>query len=334
MKKLEIIFIFLLFAIVYGIVDTNQAHAQQLRLGFSPPIIQITAQPPASIEAPIGIHNGGETPIELEIRYRLFKPSSKENGEVDYVAESVNIPAPNPKLFDYVQVLEGGHVIKSVVLGPGQQKSLQLHIGLPKNEPFADYYFSILFISKTDESEAESSQTATLGGVGIPVLLTIGSKSKPQGKIEEFSVPTFVEKGPVPFTVRIRNTGDHMITPNGGIIISNMFGQAIGKVNLLPMNILAQSTRALPDSLQSPAASAAANREPIAQNSPQAMWPELFLLGPYSAKLTIALSPEGPVQSATIYFFALPLQFIIGICVAILITLIVRDRLVRLRRRK
>src|SRR3989344_4647692 len=47
----------------------------------------------------------------------------------------------------------------------------------------------------------------------------------PKTTIEEFSSNIFFEKGPVPFTVRVRNTGAHFIKPKSEIAIKNMFGQ-------------------------------------------------------------------------------------------------------------
>ena len=82
------------------------------------------------------------------------------------------------------------------------------------------------------------------------VLLTVGPKGKTNGILEDFSSPLFVDSGPVAFNVAVKNTSNHFIQPRGEIIIKNMFGQAIGKVSLLQVNILADSTRRMPDTLQ------------------------------------------------------------------------------------
>ena len=62
--------------------------------------------------------------------------------------------------------------------------------------------------------------------------------------------------------------------------------------------------------------------------SPVAVWPEKFLLGPYNATLTVSLSDEGPVFKRKIYFFAIPLEYSLGILaiIAIVAFIIVRVR--------
>src|SRR6185312_6850779 len=140
----------------------------------------------------------------------------------------------------------------------------------------------------------QQSNSAVAGGISTNVLLSIGPSGKTTGNIEEFSAPIFTTGGPVPFSLKVSNTSKHFISPQGTILIKNMFGQTIGKVDLLPVNILSNTSRFLPS-----------------KNAldTHAIWPEKFLLGPYSATLTLALSDQGPVYYRTIYFFALPIQF-------------------------
>jgi hypothetical protein len=87
-----------------------------------------------------------------------------------------------------------------------------------------------------------------------------------------------------------------------------MFGQLIGKVDLLPTNILATSSRYLPSDVNA---------------ATKAVWQEKFLLGWYSASLTVALSNTGPVYHRTIYFFALPIQVIVGIILGIILIMVI-----------
>ena len=100
-----------------------------------------------------------------------------------------------------------------------------------------------------------------------------------------------------------------------------MFGQTIGKIDLLPVNILSNSVRRIPDSLQSPAANQKdyANIKDIVEKNqyPVAVWPERFLLGPYTATLNLNLTGNGPVFIRKINFFAFPIEYIIGIILII-----------------
>lgn len=330
-----VIFCFTLYALPFPL-----ARAQGVSLGISPTIIQIDATPPASINTPITIENNGETPLELQIMLRSFTASPKENGHLLYYAQ--NDPRATPAIFQKIQISENEHPRDSIRLAPHQKKTLVMHIGIPKNESRDDYYFSVVFVTKNTNSPNEESETSeqeetnsqTPAGIATNVLLSIGPKGPTRGEIREFSTPFFREAGPVPFTLRIKNTSDHLITPRGEILIKNMFNQTIGRVNLLPVNILANTTRSLPDTLQSPEAtlSAALTNYLLTTPSehPVAVWPETFLLGPYTAQLTIALSEQGPVFRRQIYFFALPLSVLIGILASLII---IAYLIIRIRRR-
>ena len=300
--------------------STPTAHAQGVSLGISPTVIQIDAKPPASITTPITIENNGDEPVTLQILLKGFTASTSQDGHVEYYP--AKDPRSTPKIFEKIQITENDHPKTSIILAPGEKKALGLHIGISKKEPLNDYYFSLIFLSKNDANDSEKTSSQTPAGIATNVLLSIGPKGPTTGEIETFSAPFFVQSGPVPFTIKLKNTSDHIIVPKGEILIRNMFGQTIGRVNLLPVNILSKTTRAIPDTLQSPEATlSAAITDYLLKNNmqtPASLWPESFLLGPYTAQLTIALSDQGPVFRRHIYFFALPWFIIISIILCII----------------
>jgi hypothetical protein len=172
-----------------------------------------------------------------------------------------------------------------------------------------------------DQPQANSNISGATAGIATNVLLSIGPKGPTQGNIEEFSTPIFNSKGPVPFTVRVRNTSNHFITTKGDIVIKDMFGQNVGKVDLLPVNILSQSVRLIPDSQQSPGANPPASLKAyfLSLKSIAAVWPETFLFGPYTATLTLALSDQGPLYRRTINFYTFPIGPLFGIIIILII---------------
>jgi len=327
-KKLKIhskfayllIFSICLFAylLIFAFASAKQAQAAGVSLGIFPPILQIQATPPTDIKSKILIENLGNDPVNLKIGLKPFTASDKENGEVSYLSD-YNLA--DPFIFDKMQILdENDASIDSITLAPGQKKELTLEIALPQNEILGDYYFSIIFMSD-NQPEVNSNISGATAGIATNVLLSIGPKGPTQGSIEEFSSPVFKTYGPVPFTVRIRNTSDHFITTKGDIVIKNMFGQNVGKIDLLPTNILSQTIRSIPDSQQSPGANPSENLKSYLSSlkSIAAVWPEKFLFGPYTATLTIALSNQGPLYRRTINFYAFPIETLFGIAIIILI---------------
>lgn len=315
--KPRVLLICLFAYLLIFVFTAKQAQAAGVSLGVFPPILQIQATPPTDVKSKIMIQNLGSDPVDLKIGLKPFTASDKENGEVTYLSD---YSLADPFIFEKMQMLDGDTSIDSITLAPGQKKELTLEIALPRNEILGDYYFSIIFMS-ADTLTANSNTSGATAGVATNVLLSVGPKGPTQGEIEEFSAPLFKTRGPVPFTIRIRNTSDHFITTKGNIVIKNMFGQSVGKVDLLPVNILSQTVRSIPDSLQSPGANPPASLKSYFLNlkSPAAVWPETFLFGPYTATLTIALSDQGPLFRRTINFYAFPAETLFGILIIILI---------------
>lgn len=274
---------------------TGSASASDVSLGINPPIIQVNATPPTAIKQPLTIQNGSESPVTLSVTLRPF--TTKDTlGEVNFLGEK-DLILRDKNIFQKIQILDNDSPIDEVTLQPKEKKTLTLKIGLPKDEPPADYYFSVVFLSK--EAAGENNGPAIAGGIASNVLLSIGPKNPATGYIEKFAAPFYVTNGPIPFTVIVHNLSPYYISPQGQILIRNLFGQLIGKVDLLQENILANSSRSLPDTR--------------IYAADKAIWPEVFLFGPYKATLTIALSPQGPIFHRTIYFFALPLPYLIGL---------------------
>jgi hypothetical protein len=316
----------------------QQAKADGISLGVSPAILQIEAIPPADARAPFMVENLGDEPITLKIGYKLFRASEKNNGQIEFLQQKDPFPGKNPKIFDQIEVVdEDNFSIDSLSLGPKQKKNLILRVIAPKKEPFSDYYFSLIFLTEPQEkneaevSEAEedeltlipeeyekqssasedekekASLSSARAGIALNVLLSIGPKNDPKAYIEEFSTPWYKESGPVPFKVAIKNAGAHFIQPKGKIFIKNMFGQTIGKIDLAQDNILAGSTREL------------VNKDKL--NSSDAIWPETFLLGLYTADLSLEISDQGPIYTRSVQFFALPLKLLLGSIIAIIIVI-------------
>jgi hypothetical protein len=251
------------------------------------------------VKIPFSIQNFTDSSVPLTISLKPFTADPAENGNITFL-DAANFP--DPFLPQRIQVLDNNNSINSLALSPQQKKDLTLEVQIPGNEPKGDYYLSLVFSSSTQSLSNRSSSQATIG-IASNILLSIGPVGKTSGHIEDFSTPFFVAKGPIPFTLRVKNTSDHYITPKGSIVIKNMFGQAIGKVNLLSVNVLSNTIRRIPDSTQ--------------MNPTLAIWPEKFLVGPYTATLTLTLSDSGPLFTREIMFFAFPLEYLIAILLII-----------------
>lgn len=292
-------FFILVILLASGLFQRGQmdvAYADSISLAVDPPILQISATPPANVQAPLTVENRGDSQLSISIQLKPFTASDREDGQVRYLSDN-EANLGDPLFFQGVSVIdETGQTIDNFKLDPKEKKKLTLSINLPKDSPSSDYYFSIVFLSG-EEGGGNTSSSQNISGIGSNVLLSVG-EGKISGEIEEFSAPVFLEKGPVPFTVRVKNTGSHFINPKGEILIKNIFGQTIGRVDLAQVNILANSVRNIPSQDYLSGGNLPDNLATY--------WPEKIILGPYKASLSITLSDTGPLFRRSIIFFAFP----------------------------
>lgn len=307
-----------LFSIIFLLFVSNssKAFAQAVDIGVYPPIIEVNLTPPANIKIPFTVFNYTEESVDLKLNIKPFGASEEENGQIVFT-DFTNLP--DPFINDKIIVYDKETPIDSLTLFPKQQKDLVLQLKIPAKQAKGDYYLSMIFLTGANAITTSNSSGAS-AGVTSNILLSVGPQGKTKGILEDFSAPFFVSKGPVPFNVRLRNTSDHFITPKGDIIIKNMFGQAVGKVNLLPVNILSNSIRRFPDSLQGAVSEKDYKqiKETVEKNKyPVAVWPEKLLLGVYKATLTMSLSDQGPVFRKETYFLAFPAEYLMTILIVI-----------------
>lgn len=358
-QKLKIISQFMSFALCTIVLSFalctlhfDKVYANGISISASPSLIKINAITPSDTKSPITIENRGNNAINIQILFKPFHSSKKENGEIVYLNNN-EIPDIYKKIFNQIHVTDNGIITTNFELGPRQKKNLELQLIIPKNEPDSDYYFSVIFLARRslgegglasesspiqqnpieanevgiadsfpdDENAQDQNFSVINAGIAINVLLSIGNKNNPQGTIEEFSAPSFLKSGPVEFTVRIKNIGSRSFAPKAIIFIKNIFGQTVGRVDIESDNILADSIRSLTD-IQT-ASSPARRSFSEGGSSSKTLWRENFLLGPYTATLNIAISDKGPVYNQSLIFLAIPIPLIIGIILSILMLLII-----------
>ncbi len=299
-----------LLPFAFLILHLDKAEASALSLGISPSVIKIQAAPEETVTKTLVLENRTDQEAKLGIVFMPFQQSDAENGQPLYNVKKEDFFRTDPDIFQKIKIYNGSEIIDTITLAPKQKKNLTLSITLPKDERPSDYYFSIVFIAKDTidtQNIADKESIATMqikAGIATHVLLSVSEKHiKAEGIIEEFTTPTLQGKGPVQFALRVKNTGNTATSIHGVIIVKNLFGQAIGKIMLKPTYVLANSSRNIPLS-----------------------WPENFILGPYTAYLTLTFD-NGPIFGRTIYFFGFPMQFFLGIISMIILFVLIKNRI-------
>lgn len=289
---------FFLFVFSFAI----PAHAD-LGMTTNPQTIYISTRLPADISAPLSIKN--TTSQEEQISY-IVKPFSVDNdGKVKY---QPFVKEDSKNIKDHIKLFDGDQEIKdSFALSPNERKKLDLRIQLTQQQSLSDYYFSILFITNNTSDIASNASFQQIG-TAINVILSIGDKDT-KGSLEDFSAPLINDEGPISFNISVKNAGSHVFTSKGYILITNMFGQTIGKIDLPNDFVLAKATRTIPEA-----------------------WKDKIKFGLYTADLYLTYFPNTQVNHSTIHFFAFPLQTGKLILLLIVLALFISYRVSRYRK--
>ena len=308
MKNLRniIAVIFILISLILNLKSPQPVAAQEISVGIDPAILQIEASGPSLIKNPISIYNQSNQNVTYSIFLLPFKAGSQANGQPEFDKKLIN---DYKDIFGRIQVSDETNTLTQISLAPKQKKDLTLSIRLLKDEIPKDYYFSVIFISESVQETDQDSFIGARAGIGTNVLLSIGPKSPTKGEIENFSSKKFMTKGSAEFNLSIKNNSSHYITTEGNLLIKNIFGQTVGNINLVPANILANSSRLIE------------SEENTNSDLPKIIWNEKFLLGIYKADLTVSLSEEGPILKDSLTFFAFPAEAVIGIILALILVI-------------
>ena len=300
MKSFKIkIFLAFYTSVIVLLFVRQYTSASSYSLGIYPPIIKIKAVLPAKIKSELKIKNLSDYPVNLRFVIKPFVANENNTNQVKYLLYA-DYTTANTNFLQKVKILENDQSVSKITLAPKQEKKLMLMIDLPKEEKPIDHYFSLVFLAQ-NQDKLNSSYSQILGGIAMNVLVSID----PQGYkalIADFSTSSLVSQGPIKFNVKIKNIGDHFITTNGYILIKNIFGQTVGKVDLGPRNILAKSTSQI-------------------LNNP-AVWSEKFLLGSYTAKLYLTYDNSSNLFGET-KFIAIPTKIIIILTIVGLIAIFI-----------
>lgn len=306
----------LLAVLLFLFVLPTSIFGQSRSLSIYPPVIEVDATPPSSPTVPIVIQNNNPDELRLEIRLIPFKPNNEKG---DVILDPSLMERSFYKFYsDKIQILSEGEKIASITLQPLETREVILNVNLEKGDPPGDFYYSIVFVSEGNEPQ-DTSLSSIPAGIATNLLLSIGPKGKASGGITEFKTSFFKNSGPVEFSLNLHNASNHLILPQGEVIIESIFGKTMGKIEILPQYVLSKSNRYLLDVDQ---ASGSARLSYNNKNYiPKIVWKEPFLMGIYKATAKIQLEENGRTIDASTYFMAFPLYLFVGIIVIVFVSL-------------
>jgi hypothetical protein len=79
--------------------------------------------------------------------------------------------------------------------------------------------------------------------IGSLLLLQVAGEVREQLFLKSFEAPSFSEYGPITLASRFENSGTVHLKPRGFVLIKNMLGGEVAKLNLVQRNVLPNSVR-------------------------------------------------------------------------------------------
>ncbi len=257
--------------------------AVPIGLSIMPAKIELKGEKGGKIESSIIITNPNDFSIKVETEIEDFVPGNLP-GDIKFVS-----PGGEFSLANWIELEK-----KSFSLGPKQREKVSFFVNIPSNASPGGHYSAIFF--KGSPEELESGGPIDISGrIGALVMLTVKGEVYKKIEILKFRAPKFISSGPVKFDILIKNKGTSHFIPLGNIKIKDWLGKSIVAVGVEEKTIFPGGTQNL-----------------------FASWPKKFLLGKYTAILTIDREEEN-IYSKTCSFWAFPWKQLLGVIVIILI---------------
>lgn len=188
---------------------------------------------------------------------------------------------------------------KSFTVEPGEKQFVRFTIDVPESGEPGGHYGSIL--ASTVGTTGEGTTGAGIAyKVGALVLLTVSGEVKENLLVENFGVPDFQERGPVPFNVLFANKGTVHVRPLGFVQITDMLGKKVEDLPFPQKSVIPGAKRKL-----------------------EFAWePQGFKIGRYTASLVGSYGQLNVPMSAVTTFWIMPWKMMSLIAFVVLVFLV------------
>jgi hypothetical protein len=184
-------------------------------------------------------------------------------------------------------------------LQAGGSATVNVLIEVPEDASPGGHYAMVLHSPNVgtveDQTGAGISQRA-----GTLIYVLVDGAINELAFVSQFNVPKFLEKGPVPMEIKIRNESDIHISPTPKITIKNIFGKEVANLVLDSKNVFPFTERDFSD-----------------------IWDKKWGFGPYTLSLEAAYGIQGQAVTAHAVIWLVPITIIIIILLSILLIMAV-----------
>lgn len=257
-------------------------------ISISPLTFEITANPGEKITNVVRIFNNGEGPMSVSMDVEDFSAAG-ERGQVALGTRENHTYS----LARWVTVEP-----KEFVLEAKAFKVVEFTIELPANAEPGGHYGSIL--ATTGSAGNTSGGAVVAQKIGALLLLQVPGDVKEGLTVTSLSAPAFSEYGPVTLSARFENSGSVHLKPRGFILIKNMLGREVARLDVPQSNVLPMSARVI-----------------------DVEFPGKWHFGRYTATLAAIYGSTNEPISFSGSFWVLPWKVSLGVLILLLLVLYV-----------
>lgn len=195
---------------------------------ISPVTSEFVIEPGQSEVLSITIENPTPGPITAVPIVNDFVAGENEDGEALPI---LDLDAPSPRNSFRTLVSD----IEEIPLDPGERREIDVTISVPADANAGGYYGIVRFEPKNLNDLGNVTLSASVGSIAL--VRVPGDLSEQLDLIQisaaqEGSLKSFYTGGDVSVLVRLQNSGDIHLQPNGRVQIKNMFGDVVESYEL------------------------------------------------------------------------------------------------------
>ncbi len=213
--------------------------ANATTFSISPPLFRVSLTPGETWKSTVRISQTGETPKKfyVETANLLVKSGGIQNDEgfVPIFEKDSTIKANS--LSGWIDLTEiNGNTIKINALG---FYDIPFAIHIPKDAPPGDHYAAIL-VGEQPLEQKQESQISTSATFTAQLFIRVAGDVIERGTLREFSITKSMFRDPkeIAMQLKIENTGNVHLRPEGSVTISNWWGDERIKIDLRNIGVI------------------------------------------------------------------------------------------------
>jgi hypothetical protein len=264
--------------------SSSQNSAQGLQI--TPTRVELNAKKGGSYEVKIGVMNVTAADLVYKTSVHDFN-SSDETGSPNIIEDS-KLP-PSASIVSWVEPLS------QISLRSKESAQLVARINIPEDAEPGGHYGVIRFSGSAPS--VDKSGVGLAASAAILLLIRVDGDITEKADLASFTTvsdnkqTSFFESAPINFSTRVKNLGNIHVKPSGPIVVKDMFGNTVAtlKVNDNESNVLPGSIRRFDNTLKKD-----------------------WMIGLYSADLSLAYGSHGQALTRTISFWVIPYRIILA----------------------